>query len=78
MTIKVWGRYKKLPPEVLDDAVDQKDADYLVNEYRMAYGKDWIVWSGRKKDGTEEKGSDVPVRKVGNVLFVHEHVFMRR
>lgn len=78
MAIKIWGRYKNGESEVLDDAVDEKDADYLVNEYRMAYGAGWIIWKGRKKDGTTEKRSEVPVRKVGNVLFVHEHVFLRR
>lgn len=78
MTIKIWGRYKNGESEVLDDATDQNDADFLVGEYRMAYGSDWLIWQGRKKDGTTETRSEVPVRKVGNVLFVHEHVFMRR
>lgn len=49
MVIKIWGRYKKNEPEVIDEADNQKTADYLVGEYRMAYGRDWIVWAGRKR-----------------------------
>lgn len=59
MVIRIWGRYKKNAPEVIDEASSQKDADYLVGEYRMAYGRDWIVWAGRKKDGEEPKRNEV-------------------
>ena len=51
MSIKIWGKYKNLPVEELDEADDQKTADSLVGEYRMAYDKDWSVWSGKKTDG---------------------------
>jgi len=60
MTIKIWGRYQGTS-EVLDEAEDQKTADYLVGEYRMAYGRDWLVWAGRKKD-VETRSEDDSVR----------------
>jgi hypothetical protein len=62
MSINIWGRYKKNKPEIIDTAESMKDAVYLVGEYRMAYGRDWLVWHGRRKDGTGEKDSDVQLR----------------
>lgn len=51
MTISIWGKYKNNPPEVIDHASSVQEAGYLAGEYRMAYGRDWVVWTGRK-DGT--------------------------
>lgn len=51
MTISIWGQLKGHPAEVIDRASSLKEAAYLAGEYRMAYGKDWAVWYGRK-DGT--------------------------
>jgi len=48
MTISIWGKYKTAPAEEIDEAADEKEANYLIGEYRMAYGRDWHVWAGRK------------------------------
>lgn len=45
--VTIWGKYKNNPPEVIDRAT-KKQAEYLVGEYRIAFGKDWIVWAGTK------------------------------
>ena len=48
MTISVWGRYKDKAPEKIDQATSESSAAYLVREYRLAFGRDWKVWAGRK------------------------------
>jgi len=56
----IWGRYVPNDTvEKIDQASSQKDADYLAGEYRMAFGRDWKIWAGRKKDepGKESSGS---------------------
>jgi len=45
----IWGKYKNLPIEKIDTC-DKKDAGYLVVEYRIAYGPDWIIWAGKKTE----------------------------
>lgn len=47
MTINVWGKYCG-KVEKLDSANSQRSADYLVGEYRMAFGHDWTIWAGKK------------------------------
>lgn len=54
MVIKIWGRYKSYAPEVIDEADSEKEANFMVGEYRIAFGKDYLVWAGRKRD-VEEK-----------------------
>ena len=51
MTISIWGQPEGGPAEVIDRASSMQEAAYLAGEYRMAYGKGWKVWAGRK-DGT--------------------------
>jgi len=47
MTISIWGKYQGKKPEVIDRASSPRDAAYLVGEYKMAFGRDWVIWSGR-------------------------------
>ncbi len=42
--VKIYGKYKNLKTEVIDEC-SKKDKDYLVNEYRLAYGKDWLIYA---------------------------------
>ena len=52
----IWGRYVPNDTvEKIDQASSQKDADYLAGEYRMAFGRDWKIWAGRKKDEPREE-----------------------
>ena len=78
MTINIWGRYKKAAPEIIDTATSMRDAEYLVGEYRMAFGMDYLVWHGRRKDGEGTKDGDVSLRSGSNVLWIHEHLHLRR
>ncbi len=41
-TYQILGTYKG-NTEVLDGANNLKEAQYLVKEYRMAFGNDWII-----------------------------------
>lgn len=41
---KIMGKYKSLPAEEIDEAEDISNAEYLLGEYRLAYGCDWRVW----------------------------------
>lgn len=39
----IKGRYRGVTEE-LDSADTEFEAEYLVNEYQLAYGNDWSVW----------------------------------
>ena len=71
MPINIWGRYKNAAPEIIDTAESMKDAEYLVGEYRMAYGQGWLVWHGRRKDGEGTKDDSVPLRGAGHLQRVY-------
>ena len=39
---EIWGRYNG-EWEKIDESDNRNDADYLVGEYMMAFGSDWII-----------------------------------
>jgi hypothetical protein len=47
--ITIWGR-SKAGKEKIDQASNKKEANYLVGEYQMAYGKGWTIWAGKEED----------------------------
>jgi len=65
----IWGKYKDRPVEKIDTC-GKADLNYMLHEYRMAYGalpgqhahKDWKIWVGRKCDepGSEKEGCGAP------------------
>ncbi len=38
------GKYQGLPPEEIDTADDQEEAEFLLGKYKMAYDSDWQLW----------------------------------
>lgn len=40
---KIMGRYQRDEWEELDTSENSQDADYLVQEYRMAFGTEWEI-----------------------------------
>lgn len=40
---KIMGKYKGRIEEI-DTADDHKEAEFLLGEYRMAFGPDWTLW----------------------------------
>ena len=42
-TYKIYGRYNGNVEEI-DTADSRKEAKYMVAEYQMAYGADWVIW----------------------------------
>jgi hypothetical protein len=49
MTYKIMGKYGNLPWEEVDQTEDVKDAQYLLGEYRMAYGTGWQLKIKKEK-----------------------------
>lgn len=45
----IWGRYLNKQPEKIDD-IPKHDVQRCLHEYMMAFGKDWKLWIGRRKD----------------------------
>ena len=39
----IYGRYNG-QVETIDTADTKSEAMYMVGEYRMAYGADWVIW----------------------------------
>jgi len=56
-TISIWAQAKGTgkPPEKVDDASSEKQAQYLAGEYQMAFGPSFIVWAGRKDQQPQTK-----------------------
>jgi len=50
MTIKIMGRYGQGEAEELDTANNENSAEYLIAEYRMAFGAGWHIWQEDDKD----------------------------
>lgn len=40
---KIMGRYNKVTEEI-DEADTREDAEFLLNEYSMAFGDGWELW----------------------------------
>ena len=40
---KIMGKYKGQAWEVVDTATSKKEANYLLNEYRIAFGSDFTL-----------------------------------
>lgn len=51
--MNIWARYRGNVERI--DECSARDAAYLVREYQLAYGSEWVVWAGRKSD---EPGRD--------------------
>ena len=43
------AQYQNNPKETIDNAETFKDAKYLVNEYRAAYGIGWSIWISQRQ-----------------------------
>ena len=44
----IWGKYRGKIEAI--DTCTKAECAYLVGEYRLAYGRDWVVWAGLKRD----------------------------
>ena len=42
-TYLIMGKYRG-KTEQLDTATGEAEANYLVGEYRMAFGSEWVIW----------------------------------
>ena len=51
--ISIWGKYQG-SVEKIDTATTAKQAQYLAAEYRLAFGRDWMVWAGRRDQEPRE------------------------
>ena len=60
-TISIWYQQPGQKPEVVDRASNLQEANYLLGEYRLAFGPKAIVWAGRKDQGPKN-GEDRPVQ----------------
>jgi len=47
---KIIGKYKNNKPEEIDEAETSQEANYLVGEYRLAFGFEWSIWVVEFKD----------------------------
>ena len=62
-TISVWYKSPDGKYEVVDRASSKKNAEYLANEYAIAFGcgyKQWLygkakVWAGTRQDEPQER-----------------------
>jgi hypothetical protein len=50
LAMSIWGRYKDGEPE----RIDSGDSAYLLAEYRLAFGRDWLLWRGTRRDEPKE------------------------
>lgn len=38
---QIIGKYAGCPAEVIDEAETREDAEYMLKEYKIAFGSDW-------------------------------------
>ncbi len=50
MKFKIMGKHKG-ETEQLDTAEDRQERDYLLGEYRLAFGSAWTIWAQEDRDG---------------------------
>jgi len=55
MKCTVWGRYKNKEAEIIDTAKNPKEAQFMVGEYRMAFGSGWVIWYDEPHTVSEPK-----------------------
>jgi hypothetical protein len=47
----IWAKYLPTGRVERIDSCAKSEVGYMVREYQMAYGRDWQVWAGLKRDG---------------------------
>ena len=47
MSIRIWGEYQGRQ-EVIDQANSLHEAQRMLYEYRLAFGRSWTLWLGGK------------------------------
>lgn len=70
-TISIWYRAEGQKPEVVDTASNLQQANYLLQEYRMAFGPKAVLWAGRKDKepkNEESKGNYLQLRSYRDVF----------
>jgi hypothetical protein len=45
--MSIWARNHATG---IAEKIDDGNSEYLAGEYRMAFGRGWTIWTGRKKD----------------------------
>lgn len=45
--MNIWGTYRGTT-EKIDSASTAREAERLAAEYQLAFGREWVVWAGRK------------------------------
>ena len=70
MECTIWGNYRRRrgKDEIIDTAKDHKEAEYLVNEYKMAYGPDWVIWYDEPHTIPQQENRDEALPKNPNTL----------
>ena len=52
--ITIMGSYDYGEAEEIDTTDTREGADYLLDEYRMAFGEGWIIWTEEQERGQHE------------------------
>lgn len=65
--MKIWGKYRGKVE--LIDTCTKGEAAYLVGEYQLAYGSQWIVWAGLKRDEPRLDESTIATIEAKRKLF---------
>lgn len=40
---KIWGKYENCPWEVVDEFATRREAELMLTEYRLAFGRGWLL-----------------------------------
>ena len=50
----IWGRYNNGKKEKIDTTSTKREANYLVGEYQLAFGKGWKIWVGKEENKCQD------------------------
>lgn len=53
----IWGKHKPTGDVEYVARGEREDMHTMLTEYSLAYGKDWILWAGLKRDEPKENNN---------------------
>lgn len=56
--ISIWYAAPGQKPEVVDRASNLQEANYMLQEYKMAFGPKAVLWAGRKDQRPQDETKD--------------------
>jgi len=58
--MNIWAKRKNGRPEKIEENVPKREIYSLLEGYQMAFGPDFVVWAGLKRDEPNRQQNEQP------------------